>query len=378
MGYKTRTGLRILPESGPHGNAQTPGSGRLCPGRPRGTPRRVRTPSELVSALLPVRDAAATLPAALASLQVQSRPLDQIVVVDDGSSDSTGTVARVAASRDRRIEVLTLPPEGLVSALNAGLARCSGDWILRMDADDLSHRRRLEGQLEIARQNPDLDVIGCQVRIFPRRQRLGGYRRYEDWLNGLLTHQEMVREIFVESPLAHPSVLLRRTTLAAAGGWEDRGWPEDYDLWLRLVGQGAHLGKAPEPLFLWRDHPGRLSRRDPRYRRLAFLQAKAHHLARGFLAGQPRLIIWGAGRVGGQLARLLEAEGRTVEVFVDVDPARTGGCRRGRPVIAPEEVPRYRDLPILAAVGSWGARQEIRARLRALGLHEGRDFIAVA
>jgi hypothetical protein len=177
----------------------------------------------------------------------------------------------------------------------------------------------------------------------------------------------------------HPSVLLRRSALEAVGGWQEHGWPEDYDLWLRLVLAGHRLGKVAAPLLLWRDHPRRLTRTDPRYSRLAFLCAKARYLARGFLAGAPAVVIWGAGRVGGQLSRLLQEQGVATRAFVDIDPAAyRGRLRRGRPVVPPEGLDAHRGLPVLAAVGTRGARRRIRAHLADLGLREGRDFIAVA
>jgi hypothetical protein len=73
--------------------------------------------------------------------------------------------------------------------------------------------------------------------------------------------------IFLESPLAHPSVMLRRERIIGAGGYRDGAFPEDYELWLRLHRSGHRLAKLKQPLLDWRDEPGRLSRRDPRYAR---------------------------------------------------------------------------------------------------------------
>ena len=75
----------------------------------------------------------------------------------------------------------------------------------------------------------------------------------------------IAREIWIESPLAHPSVVMRRTCLERLGGYQDHGWPEDYDLWLRMHLAGERLAKVPEVLLDWREHPARLTRIDSRY-----------------------------------------------------------------------------------------------------------------
>jgi hypothetical protein len=180
--------------------------------------------------------------------------------------------------------------------------------------------------------------------------------------------------------VAHPSVVVRRELLEAAGGWRDLGWPEDYDLWLRLLAVGTRFAKVERFLFFWRDHGARLTRTDPRYTVPRFLACKAHHLARGPLAGARRVVLWGAGQTGRRLAKHLLAEGVALDAVVDIDPAKIGRTLRGAPVIAPEALAvRLGDgVVVLAAVASRGARDLIRARLVALGLDEGRDFYCVA
>src|SRR3990172_3586333 len=117
------------------------------------------------------------------------------------------------------------------------------------------------------------------------------FRLYLDWLNSLVSDADIRREIFVESPLAHPSVVFLRRWVEQVGGYQDHGWPEDYDLWLRLYLAGANFAKVPEVLLYWRESPERLTRRDGRYALENFLRAKAHYLKRGPLAGGEAVII---------------------------------------------------------------------------------------
>src|SRR6266571_5657297 len=101
----------------------------------------------LVSVLLPVLNAATTLPACLRSIQRQTEPRWQCVLVDDGSDDESLACARWFAAQDPRFEVVAAAHQGLVSALRTGLAHCRGRFVARMDADDLMHRQRLSMQV---------------------------------------------------------------------------------------------------------------------------------------------------------------------------------------------------------------------------------------
>lgn len=334
-----------------------------------------------VSVLLPVHNAEPWLEVCLRSLLSQRFDDFEIVAVDDGSRDRSGAILDAWARRERRLRALHQPHAGLIPSLNSGLAACKGDLVARMDADDVAASARLGLQARRFAQDPQLDVCSCLVRHFPFRRVAAGFKLYDRWLNSLVSHQAIMRARFIESPLAHPSVMIRRATLVSAGGYRDRGWPEDYDLWLRLAASGARFAKVPRVLHYWRDHDHRLTRRDPRYGNRRFLALKAHYLARGPLAGDRSVLLWGAGQTGRRLARELETEGVTIDAFLDIDCKKIGGQLRGRPVVDAEELPalgRSSKTLVLVAVAARGARSLIRDRLERWRLVEGRDFILAA
>ena len=207
---------------------------------------------------------------------------------------------------------------------------------------------------------------------------------YLEWINGLLTHEAMAAERFIESPVPHPSVVIRRAAFEAAGGYRDAGWADDYDLWLRMFEGGARFGKVDAELLLWRDRPERASRTDPRYNQDAFLRCRTHYLLRGPLAGAPRFFQWGAGRYGKRVLRLLLEGGRRPEALIDIDPKKIGkrvpNDASGVPVLPVAGLPAAGQLLVLAAVGSRGsdtARNEIRQSVAQKGYVEGRDFWAL-
>lgn len=335
-----------------------------------------------VSVLMPCFDVAETVDEAIASLVEQTMPDFELVAVDDGSTDGTADHLQGWAARDARIRVLHIPHAGIIAALNAGLAACRAPYVARMDADDRAHEERLERQAGFLDANPQIALVGSLVEGFPADGVREGFRLYMEWLNHLVDHDSITREIYIESPLAHPSVTFRKRWVEQVGGYQDRGWPEDYDLWLRMHLAGARFAKVPEVLLYWREHGERLTRTDARYSVENFLRAKAHYLRLGPLAGERPVVVWGAGQMGRRLSKHLQRAGLFIEAFIDIDPKKIGRTLRGRPVLAREALPDLvRRMPapvLLAAVGSRGARTLIREHLSALGLREGVDWWAVA
>jgi glycosyltransferase involved in cell wall biosynthesis len=330
----------------------------------------------LVTVLLPARNAAATLPAALAGILRQTLRDLEIVAVDDGSMDATAEVLARAAERDPRVRVVRIAPPGagIVAALQAGLARSSAPFVARMDADDVAHPQRLAAQTEALREDTRLGAVGARVALFPARSVRAGMRRYAEWLNGLHSAADHARERFVESPLVHPSVTLRREALDDAGGYRETQWPEDWDLWLRLHARGWRLAKVQRVLHFWRETPSRLTRTGARYTPSALRAARAHHLVAGPLARREAWV-WGAGPIGRRLARELRARGARVAGFVDVDPKKV---RNRRDTIDYRRLGGPDGRVVLAAVGVPGARDFIRDELLQRGWTEGRDFYCCA
>ena len=335
-----------------------------------------------VSVLIPCYNAAAMLEETLHNLAAQTHPDFEVLAVNDGSTDDTPAILKSWAARNPRFRTLTIEHAGIIAALNAGLNACRGDYIARMDADDLTHPDRLTLQAAYLDTHPDVALVSCQVEGFPQGNVREGFRIYLDWLNSLTTDEDIRREIFVESPVAHPSVMFRRQTIQELGGYQEHGWAEDYDLWLRLYLSGVRFAKLPQTLLQWREHHHRLTRTDSRYSLENFLRAKAHYLARGPLADRDAIIIWGSGMTGKRISKHLLRQDLPLVAFIDIDPKKIGRTRRGLPILSPDDLMaewnKYRKPALLAAVGARGARQLIRDRLTKLGLQEAVDWWGVA
>jgi GT2 family glycosyltransferase len=303
----------------------------------------------------------------------------RVLAVDDGSTDGTRQVLQGLRARDSRVEWLDGGGRGLVAALQLALSHATSPYVARMDADDESFPRRLEASVEALEADSHLAGVGTAVELFREDQPVSpSLQAYASWLNGLTTAEALFRARFIESPLCHPSVCLRREALVATGGWEEGDFPEDYALWLKLLHAGYGLRNLPEVLLRWRDSAERLTRTDARYAVRRFLWVKARYLALGPLADGRPLTVWGAGRSGLALARLLREQGRSVARFIDVHPRKVGTRIQGIPVLSGEELGPPDQGLLLLCVGVRWAREELRANLTARGWVEGVDFLCAA
>jgi glycosyltransferase involved in cell wall biosynthesis len=323
---------------------------------------------------MPVHNGGEFLGEAVESIFSQTSENLELVLVDDLSSDDA--IARLDKD-DPRLKIIKSEGRGIVDACNTGFAACGGEFIARMDADDISLPHRLQTQLEYLGQNAQVDIAGCCVEIFSGQGIKGGLQRYQLWLNSVREPAQVHKQIFIESPLPNPGLMFRKAALDYLKGYRNIGWPEDYDLLLRADAANMQMGK-PEPVLLrWREHTSRLTHTDPVYAREQFMRAKTHFLVGNRLRGR-HVVIWGAGPTGRLMHDLIIEEGGVVDGFIEVHPRRIGGQKRGLPVWAMEKVADLGQAMLLVAVGAAGARLEIAHFLREHHKAEGQDYLFVA
>ena len=351
-----------------------------------------------VEVIVAARNAEATLASSLRSVQRQMLGEWRCWVVDDHSTDQTFPIAKRFAQQDSRFCVLSNPAtvdpnaqeslHRLVEARNAAIAACSTPWLAIHDADDVMHQDRLRAQLDLAEEQ-NLDVVACAVRYFPRRALGEGMQRYEGWLNQQ-TPERLSLERFVEMPAAHPALIMKRDLVQQVGAYQDNGWPEDYDLYLRLIAGGAKVGTVSRRLLAWRIREQSTSRNHPSYTLAAFAKCRAHYLANDYLGQQPQYVLWGYGGTGRELARNLKQVGKEPSAILELHPGRIGQRILGVPVFSPQQYfvsPQFianPSTPIVASVSGQRARTLIRAFFKDLSTQlnrsfkEGVDFIFAA
>jgi glycosyltransferase involved in cell wall biosynthesis len=172
-----------------------------------------------VSVVMPARDAAGTLSAAIQSIVDQSMPDWELIIVNDGSTDATESVILQFASVDRRIRSLNSGGVGEPGARNAGLADAGGRWVAMMDADDMAMPSRLGRQLSFLDRNPDLFGVASRAVLFVERARPLGLSAVDAPTTTEELAAMMRRGILFT--YCHPTLMLKREDLRAIGGYDE-------------------------------------------------------------------------------------------------------------------------------------------------------------
>lgn len=329
-----------------------------------------------VSILLPFRNAAPTLDAAIASIVTQTFTHWELLLIDNASTDESSAIARRWAAQDDRIRLIKEPTVGIAHALNTGLHMANGPLIARMDADDISRPQRLAKQVEYLDAHPEIGVLGTRTTFNTTVEKSSGMRWFTEWQNAILTPHEHFVKRFVDAPLAHPTVMFRRELIDQHGGYDTGPLPEDHELWLRWMDAGVRFAKLPDELLTWNDHARRLSRTHANYSVDAFFTTKVKWLAKWLHRkpdGRP-VIVAGTSMMCRERARLLEAEGIAIHAFTDVKPRIVPG----HDFIPHNELPHSGEAFIVTFISQRGTGDRIAEFLVSRGLAEGEDFILAA
>ncbi|MBV6646438.1 MAG: glycosyltransferase family 2 protein [Cyclobacteriaceae bacterium] len=328
-----------------------------------------------VSAVLPFLNAQSTLSRAIESIRSQKLNDWELVLVDNGCTDNSNRIALNLAKEDTRIRILNEGHLGVANAFNAGLKVSKGKYIARMDADDVSHPDRLSRQVDLLDQHSNIGVVATRVRYIGDEQKNQGFVSYVNWSNSILSSQDIYLNQFVEFPLVNPSLLFRKEVLTKYGSYKQDDFPEDYELFLRLIAKDIQMTKIDNPLLDWYDSPNRLTRSDKRYSPDAFFQIKSQYLGQWLREkGHEKVWVWGAGKLAKKRSALLAEQGIDIEGHIDVNSKIIDHYK----VIHFEDIPRPGRIFILSYVSNRGKRQQIRNYLESRGYQEGINFLLAA
>lgn len=211
---------------------------------------------EVVSVIIPTYNSASTLGRALASVLSQTRPADEIIVVNDGSTDDTEALI---AREYPQVRYHYQPNAGLAATRNVGAALATGTMLALLDSDDEWAPTKLERQLQTLQQRPDLAGVGChRVRIKIDAAGTEKSRQPSKHADGEVEEITFAKEIW-SNRICGATMMIRREVFERFGGYDaSMRVLEDHDLWLRLLGAGQRLGVMREPLYLFYERPGSL------------------------------------------------------------------------------------------------------------------------
>lgn len=206
--------------------------------------------SASVSVVMPVHNGALTVLEAVGSILQQSYGQFEFVIVDDGSEDATSEV--LAQIRDSRVRVVRLEENsGIVRALQVGIDNSSGDFVARMDADDISLPDRLAIERSYLLAKPTRGLVGTQFALSEATAGEHGGRA--------LNHAEARLQLHFGNVMAHSSAMFTRALYERVGGYRQDAWPaEDFDLWLRMSAIGE-VGVLAKPLVVYHLNPDGIS-----------------------------------------------------------------------------------------------------------------------
>jgi glycosyltransferase involved in cell wall biosynthesis len=203
-----------------------------------------------ISVLMPVYNCEKYLAEAVRSILGQTFADFELIIVNDGSTDGSLRVLQQFAEHDKRIRIIDRPNTGITPALNEMIEASRGQYLARMDADDISVPERFAKQKAFLDANPDCVIVGSRVML------MDPYGSPVAESGHQLQHEQIEHELLTQSgwAMVHPSVMMRRGAVVKIGGYDAR-WKhcEDHDLFLRMteVGQAANL---PEVLLWYRRH----------------------------------------------------------------------------------------------------------------------------
>ena len=321
-----------------------------------------------------VRDTEQYLPECLDSILAQTYVNWELVAVNNESSDGSMEVMQEYSQRDSRIRVFNTDREGLIPALQTAYRHSREKLLTRMDSDDIMPPNKLEVMHRIWKQHGRGTVVGGGTKYFVDKGEVGGgFQRYEQWLNQVAKEQTYYQEIYRECVIPSQCWLLHRDDFEAAGGFTPEVYPEDYDLCFRFYQQQLHVVGIDKVLNYCRDRHDRTSRTDSSYQDNRFFDLKIRYFYELDRDPDRPLILWGAGRKGKDLAKLLLKQEDQFH-WVCNNSRKIGKEIYGIHLESTEVIPQLDHPQILVVVTSPSVQPSIRRQLADWNMQSIRDY----
>ncbi len=263
----------------------------------------------LVSIIMAVKDTAPYLPDCLDSIIAQTYSNWELIAVNDHSSDETPEILEAYALKDPRIKVFNSNRPRLIPTLQIGYTHSSGSLINRMDSDDRMPAYKLQVLVDEWLKHGKGSVIAGGTEHFVDEGEVGeGFRNYERWLNEVAKTETHYQQIYKECVIPSHCWIIHRDDFDEAQAFDPIVYPEDYDLCFRFYRLKLKVVGLDKILHHWRDRSNRISRTWDEYKDNRYFDLKLRYFYELDRDKSRALVLWGAGRNGKEMAKLIQAQ----------------------------------------------------------------------
>ncbi|WP_194768372.1 glycosyltransferase family 2 protein [Tamlana sp. I1] len=277
----------------------------------------------LVSILIPFKNTETYLPDCLNSILQQSYSNWELIIIDDHSTDKSHAIVNDFTHKDSRIKLLKNSGSGIIDALKLAFSQSKGDFITRMDSDDVMRPNKLEVLANNLLTYGKQHIAVGLVHYFAEEGIKAGYKSYEVWLNNLTEKGANYSEIYKECVIPSPCWMVHREDLIACDAFNPNRYPEDYDLAFRFYKHNFKCIPCCDILHDWRDYSHRTSRTHVHYAENHFIDLKLHYFLELDYQTNKTLVVWGAGNKGKTIAKTLKKLNMPFEWICD-NPKKIG------------------------------------------------------
>ena len=260
--------------------------------------------TNLISIIMPVKDADPYLKECLNSIIHQTYQNWELIAVNDHSADNSVEIIQLFAKSDKRIHLFNNTKHGIIPALENALSNSKGEFITRMDADDIMPPQKLIKLKESLIESENSISIGL-VKYFSEDKIFGGYKKYEEWLNKLTLQNSNISDIYKECVIPSPCWMMHKSDLIKFKLLESLSYPEDYHFCFKVYEKEITIITVKEILHFWRDYKSRTSRNSSHYQDQNYYDLKLEYFFKIDFIPKKTLVIWGAGNKGKGLIKNL-------------------------------------------------------------------------
>lgn len=336
---------------------------------------------KLISVIMTAYNTEKYISEAIESIIRQTYKNFEFIIVDDGSTDSTLSIIMEYAKRDNRIIVIAHKNIGLAKSLNDGVRIARGEYIARMDSDDISNIYRFEKQVNYMNSHPDVYMLGSNYYIIYDNslseqcvnKYKGSHKRGQDPIDS----KNMFLSISESQKFMHASVMMRRELFDYIGMYKDY-MSEDIELDFRAASMGFRIEKLDDELYGYRAREDSKSYTESRSKqsegiisvKLKWLKEQLDEDFKNI-----KYMVWGADVSGKTALKLISEELENSECMAYIDPMKNGEID-GKPIINPEDITKYN--PDYVFICTQAGAKMARKLLKELGRKEILEYFKLS